>query len=94
MFRHEENEIFNAILEESCLPVTMKALLKKMFQIQIETIRSLEEIVRREGWREKSVETRLDELLKKVDPEKYEKRKNAPQCEGTGSVKMPNTSLF
>jgi hypothetical protein len=92
--RDESLEMINAILKESGMPETSKQLIRALYRKQQEIIIALDDTVRSIGYRERHVESRLDELLEKVDPEEAEKRKNQPNCESSAGPRLPGRCLI
>jgi hypothetical protein len=92
--RDESEEMINAILEESGMTETSKQLIRALYRKQQEIIIALDDTVRGIGYRERHVESRLDELLEKVDPEEAKKRKNRPNCEKSAGPRLPGRCLI
>lgn len=89
-----ESEMLKAILEESGMTPVAQTFVKGIYRKQQEIIGCLEELVRQNGWRQQSVERRLDELLAKIDPEEAKKRKDGPQCESSAGMRIPGKGLL
>lgn len=73
--------MLKAILQECedvMIPKPFLALISKMYEDQQEFRKCIEEIVRRNNWKERRIEKRLDKLEEKIDPLKVEERKNSP----------------
>ena len=93
----QNNEMLEAILEESGLSQTMQELIRKIYKTQQETIRAMEEFLRHDEWRRRYVDDRLEKLLEKVDPEEAKKQKNDLACEDRASItlrSMPKSTLI
>jgi hypothetical protein len=92
--RDESLEMINAILDESEITETLKQLIRALYRKQQEIIIALDDTVRGIGYRERHIESRLDELLEKVDPEEAERRKNQPNCEKAAGPRLPGRCLI
>jgi len=92
--RDESMEMINAILEDELMSPPTKQLIKSIFKKQQEILIALEDVVRTQGYRNDYTNSKLNELLEKVDPGEAEKRKNAPQSESSGGARIPSRCLI